>query len=244
MFSTRNQVIRAISMQRLTLAAIVAGGALVGGCQKVLPPRNEPVTLMEDQQPLDIDQATQLRDWEKSTLNYPNGAVVAGSTRFPLAARPQARTLERNLAEPVLFLANVVAVPITYFFKPPFEPYTWHGEITPASYTVQPAYPVEAAATNPQPGVGNEGAGLDDTNVGPVPPAQSPVPSISEPVRDPSGEQPSLPTENQGPTEVPGTPADANPQPVRPSGGNGGGGGSSGGGSARPSGGGRGSFTP
>ncbi|HEV7302107.1 MAG TPA: hypothetical protein VGN72_22410 [Tepidisphaeraceae bacterium] len=218
MFSTRNQVIRTTTLRQLTLA-LVAGGAMAGGCQKVLPPRTQPVVLMEEQRPLPVDQATQLRDWEKSTLYYPNGSVVAGSTRFPLAPRAQAGQYERNAVEPVLFLANIVALPITYFYKPPFESYTWNGEITPASFTVQPAYPYEgdpSAPTAPLPGDGVGGANLDGTNVGPVPPAQAPVPSVSEPVRRPSGEQPPLPTENQGVTEVPGRPADANPQPVAP----------------------------
>jgi hypothetical protein len=200
--------------------AAASSAALMGGCQKVLPPKNEPVALIESQIPPQRDEATVRRDFEKSTLYYPNGTTVAGSTRFPLAPRAQAGHLERNLVEPALFLGNVVALPFTYLVKPPFEPYDWKGVVTPPSDTVQPAYPAESSSSTAGPGAG--GDGMEATDGGPVPAAQSPVPGASEPVRNPSGEQPPLPTENQGVTEVTGTPPDANPQPVTPSGGTGG----------------------
>jgi len=188
--------------------------AMTVGCQTVLPPKTQPVALMEEQRPLVIDDATQLRDFEKSTVYYPSSATQAGSTRFPFAARSNAPKVERAFVEPALFLANVVALPFTLFIKPPGTSYDWHAEVTGPSYTVQPAYPAEATATGSP--TQDRAAGEAGTPGGPVPEAQSPVPSVSEPVRDPSGVQPNLPTENQGPNEIPGTPADSSPQPSAP----------------------------
>ena len=192
------------------------------GCQTVLPPKNEPVALMEHQQPMVIDEATQRRDFEKSTFYYPSQATEAGSPRFPFAARSGASRIERAAVEPALFLANVAVLPFTYLVKPPGTAYDWHATVTEPSYTVQPAYPVEAPATGgtrgdgAAAGGGGGGGGADD--VGLVPDPQSPVPNPSEPVRDPTGAQPNLPTENQGPNETPGAPADSTPQPTAPPG--------------------------
>src|SRR5687767_7115072 len=127
MSSIRKQSTQSRMITLAVLGAVAGGGTLSGGCQKVLPPKSEPVALIESQVEQTPDEATVRRDFEKSTLYYPNGTVEAGSTRFPLAPRAQAGQNERNVVEPALFLANVVVLPFTYFYKPAFEPYDWHG---------------------------------------------------------------------------------------------------------------------
>lgn len=191
---------------RPAMAVLIAA---VAGCQTVLPPKVEPVALMEDQQPLVIDEATQLRDYEKSTLYYPSSATEAGSTRAPFASRDNAGKVERAFVEPALFLVNVASIPVDVFIKPPFSPYDWHGAVTDATYTAQPAYPVDEQA---QDTTGTPGAPADEA--GPVPAADSLAPSPSEPVRDPSGQPSNLPTANQGPNEMPAMPADNAPSPT------------------------------
>jgi hypothetical protein len=197
---------------------------VLSSCQTVLPPKSEPVALMEDQQPLLIDDATQMRDFERSTVYYPSGSVEAGSTRFMFAPRVNASRVERGFVDPVMFAANVVTLPVTLFMKAPGTSYDWPAAVTDPSYTVQPAYPPEApvSATTGTDAAADNTAG--DPSV-PVPEAQSPVPGPSEPVRNPGGDQPNLPTENQGVNEVPGRPSGGAPQPsAPPSGGVGGGG--------------------
>jgi hypothetical protein len=177
------------------------------GCQKVLPPKNEPVALIEDQVPLEIDVATQKRDFDKQTIYYPNGGAEAGSTRFPWGTRAKADYVEQQVMDPVLFVANSVSLPFTYFVKTPFSPYDWYGAMTEPSYTVQPAYPPETDEKTKTP---TDQSAPPAENAAPtaapqgVPPAQAPVPNPSEPVKEPSGDRQNPPAQNQGGTEKPG----------------------------------------
>jgi hypothetical protein len=184
--------------------------ALSAGCQRVLPPKVEPVVLMEDRIPLEPDEATVIRAFDGSTSYYPNGATEAGSTRFPWGPRARASNVENELMGLPIFAANVVSLPFTYFVKPPFSPYVYPGAVTSPTYTAMPAYPTEAPAPGPT------DAPAPPTADGPVPPAQAPVPSVNEPVRETTGEQPPSPTENTGPNEIPITPPDSTPAPVTP----------------------------
>lgn len=190
------------------------------GCQRVLPPKNEPVVLMEDRVPLEPDEATVLRDFDKSTSYYPSGATEALSTRTPWAQRAKAKRFESVVMGVPIFAANVVSLPFTYFFKEPFGRYTYHGSITNPTYTAMPAYPAEAPVTGPTEG---NAAPVDPGLNGPVPPTDALVPGVNEPVRDPSGEQPLTPTQNPGADgatpadDATATPADGEtPAPVTP----------------------------
>ncbi len=154
---------------------------LFTGCQQVLPPKVTPVTLMEDQNPHVVDASTTHREFDRSTSYYPSGAVESPSTRFPFGPREGARSGEAELLAVPLFLGNVVALPFTYLFKPPFSTHVYHGDYTNPTHTALPAYPVEAAATSDD----TQSGLTQQESVAPsdalVPPTNAPAPAIVEP---------------------------------------------------------------
>jgi hypothetical protein len=158
------------------LMASLAAAASIMGCQSAFPPNNKPVALMDEQRPLTIDQATQQRGYDKSTLYYPNGAVVAGHPRITFTTPDNAEGIERNLVDPILFVTNMVLLPFTYLVQPPGSSYDWHGAITEPTYTAQPAYPTENSTPAPR-----EAGSADTSTPAPV---IAPAPTADRPVVD------------------------------------------------------------
>lgn len=133
MFSTRNALKRLL----LSSAAVVASATpflLTTGCQRVQP--NEPVVLNDA--PLIVDEAMQIRDWDRSTSYYANGNTVAGARRVTFEPK---RDDEWNYAaDPLIGVGNFVIIPFTYFSTPPFTKVEYQGAIVPPShYAVPPA---------------------------------------------------------------------------------------------------------
>ena len=128
---------RAAILLALSVGGVAGAGAGSGGCTQ------------QQQAPLpvamDIDQAMQRRDWERSVAWYPNGDVVAGVNRFPIRSydsRMNAADYNPDYWNATLDLGaaliQTVALPFTYLVVPPFESQLFTEEAIPPTYTAMP----------------------------------------------------------------------------------------------------------
>lgn len=114
---------------------IIAGSI---GCQRTATTsRPEPL----NETPLVVDEAIQLRDWERSTAYYPNGAVVAGNTGFFFEPDENLSNWQYLLIEPPLFVLNVALLPVSLVMTPPCVPVVYEGAKIPPTYTAQVPLP-------------------------------------------------------------------------------------------------------
>ena len=131
MCSTRN-------LAALTRPALFALGALAlvgAGCQRV---GKAPVATINDA-PLVVDEGMQAREWDRSTVYYANGDVVAG---------PNGRVFETTadvdkgfrgaIVDPALSVANLVILPVTMVINPPWNDVTYQGFIIPPTHHANP----------------------------------------------------------------------------------------------------------
>src|SRR5688572_24018413 len=123
-------------------AALVAGcglaiAAAATGCQRV--PKNEPVALNDN--PLIIDEAMQLRDWDRSSATYENTATVGGPHGRVFEVKDDAPAYQQVAADVPITLANFVIMPYTLIRTPPTRAVPYRGAITPPTYTAVPPLP-------------------------------------------------------------------------------------------------------
>jgi hypothetical protein len=119
-------------------------GALLGGLAAGLigcththsPPPSE-----LSQAPLIIDSAMQLRDWNTSAANYPNGGVPAWDTRFHLKPCPYEPAWVKPVSEPIDFIGQTLFLPVALVIAPPFKPVVYHGFESAPTSTEFPAPP-------------------------------------------------------------------------------------------------------
>jgi len=131
MFSTRNAVKRLL----VSGAAVVASVTPLffsTGCQRVQPPQPDRL----NDAPLLVDEAMQIRDWDRSTAYYANGNTVAGHTRLTFEPKDDNRL--NYLADPAIGLGNFVIIPFTYFWDLPFSKVEYQGAIVPPSHYAVP----------------------------------------------------------------------------------------------------------
>ena len=116
-------------------AAVVASATLfllATGCQRVQ--LNRPVALNDN--PIVVDEAMQIRDWDRSTANYASGAVVAGAPR--VTWEPKNDNRYNYAADPAIGVANIVTIPFTYIRTPWGKTVVHRGAITPPTHTAVP----------------------------------------------------------------------------------------------------------
>jgi hypothetical protein len=130
MFSTRNASSRLIS--RAAVVALATPFLLLTGCQRVHPPQPDRL----NDAPLVIDEAMQIRDWDRSTAYYANGATPAGSPRVTF--EPKHDNQINYVADPAIALTNFVIIPFSYFWIPPFKEIEHRGAIVPPTHTAMP----------------------------------------------------------------------------------------------------------
>lgn len=122
------------------VAMLAAGVMVAGGCSTVQKVENS-APERENQVPVMVDQAMQLRQWERSTARYGNGNVVAGPTGFPYITRWN-QPEPYYLAEEVpLFVVQSVVSPLVLIVTPPWTPELYSGVTVQSSYTAMPATP-------------------------------------------------------------------------------------------------------
>ncbi len=118
---------------RFVVGAVALPALLALGCQRV---RTTPEPDALNDTPLIVDEAMQIRDWDRSTAFYPSGAVVAGSPRRTFEPRDDTRL--NYAADPAIGLANFVILPFTYFSTPPFTKVPSRGAVVPPTHTAVP----------------------------------------------------------------------------------------------------------
>lgn len=130
MCSIRNRAFRVLSVPLAAVAVLVSTG-----CQRVKP---APVAALNDS-PMVVDEAMQMRDWDRSTAYYQNGDTVAGFTGryYELKPKYQDGYITRA-ADPVVGITNVVLLPITMAMTPPWEDVRYQGVIVPPTHHANP----------------------------------------------------------------------------------------------------------
>jgi hypothetical protein len=130
MYLIRNGCVLAVMFVALAMSA--------AGCQgisKQYPPA--PV----NNTPLVVDEAMQIRDWDRKTSYYANGATVAGGTAYCWETADWVKEGDRKLTDAPVAVLNFVCVPVGLFVNSPFEKQVIRGEVVPPSYTAQPPLP-------------------------------------------------------------------------------------------------------
>jgi hypothetical protein len=132
------------SARPLALACLLAGLAAAAGCST----QEKPVYEAVNTKPIVGDDAMAFRaDWPRSVCKYPNGDVVAWSTRYPYQAN-ESRYQEANLAlDTITFVAETAILPVQLIVNPPGVPQVWYGVKYPPTYTAQPPLPPKGGIT-------------------------------------------------------------------------------------------------
>jgi hypothetical protein len=148
----------------------------LAGCQSFRSPvqriANAPAGQLNDT-PMIVDQAMQIRDWDRSSAYYTNTMFEAGSVGFLYEPRYDNPGWSYAAIEPPLFAAQVVALPVTIWFPPPWAPVNYASErVEPTYHGVPPLPPSQAAApaTPVEPAAPSEPM----TPAEPAPPASAP----------------------------------------------------------------------
>jgi hypothetical protein len=124
-------------------AAAMVVGAM--GCQPIT--RTQPPAPVNDT-PLVVDEAMQLRDWERSTNYYANGATIAGGTAYVWQVHKGINPGHRRFVEVPVAVLNIASMPVGVFVNSPFEKQVIRGETIPPTYTAQPPLPGEPGTSS------------------------------------------------------------------------------------------------
>jgi len=118
--------------------ALSLGTVMTVGCSTEQKYGSAPI----NNAPIIGDEAIALRsDWPKSVSYYASGNVSAYSTRFPYDANATRPNQGDIVLQPVMFIAQVLFLPVELIAYPPFKEQIWHGEQLPPTYTAQPPLP-------------------------------------------------------------------------------------------------------
>ena len=142
----------------------------LAGCQRIVPP---PTRAPVNNAPLVVDEAMQIRDWDRSTNYYANGAAVAGGTGYLWQTHEAINPGHRRFVEVPVAVLNMASMPVGVFVNSPFDKQVARGETVPPTYTGQPPLPG-------QPPVQVQAA--EESDVPPPPPAQPTAPVETSPL--------------------------------------------------------------
>jgi hypothetical protein len=92
---------------------------------------------------IDVDQAMQLRDWDRMTAIYSSGATVAGPTGFLYQPRPGQNLWRYQVVDIPIFLVNTALLPYAFAKTPPWKPVEWKAATVEPTYTGVPPLPPE-----------------------------------------------------------------------------------------------------
>ena len=136
-------------------AGVLASAGMLSGCQRVQ--QTPPDTLNDS--PLLVDEAMQIRDWDRSTAYYASGAVEAGAPRVTFEPKYGTERVEstdprtgetivrqertgdaysNTVVDPAIGVGNFVLIPFTYFWTPPFKTIVSRGAVVPPTHTAMP----------------------------------------------------------------------------------------------------------
>lgn len=131
---------------------MLLGVALLGGCQFTSPvqPMNYEPRIGESTTPLVVDQAMQIRDWDRSASMYASGNTIAGPTGFFYEVNWNEPGWTYPLLETPLFIAQTFALPVTLAIAPPWNKVRYTGDWVGPTYTAMPPLPPVNAANQPR----------------------------------------------------------------------------------------------
>jgi hypothetical protein len=145
----------------LRYAMLLSAGSisLLGGCQqfKTAPP----AALNES--PMVVDQAMQIREWDRSAAIYTNQSFAAGSPGYWFEMKYDNPYWSYALLETPLFFGQSIILPVTMWFPPPWQPVDYAGLKIDPTYHAMPPLP---------PPVSGEPASME--------------PAVAEPVESPA----------------------------------------------------------
>lgn len=101
----------------------------------------------ETQATVMVDQAMQLRNWDRSTAYYGNGNVVAGPTGFWYQPARDQSEWRYAIEETPLFVVQTIALPVTLVVTPPWTPVMYSGVTVPPTYHGLPPLPPGSGST-------------------------------------------------------------------------------------------------
>ena len=126
------------------MACLLAGLSAAVGCSTQEKPVYDPVNT----KPIVGDDAMALRaDWPKNVCIYPNGDVVAWSTRYPYQTNEANPEQANLLLDTVTFVGQTALLPVELIANPPGVPQVWYGVKYPPTYTAQPPLPPKGGIT-------------------------------------------------------------------------------------------------
>jgi hypothetical protein len=130
-----------------TPAKVALGALLLGGCVQPMTATPEaPLT----EEPMVIDQAMQVRDWDRSAAVYTNLSFVAGSPGFWYQPKWNEPDWTYAVVEAPLFLGQALILPITVWFPPQWEPVNYAGlKMAPTYHAMPPLRPSPAEPVSP-----------------------------------------------------------------------------------------------
>jgi hypothetical protein len=188
----------------------------MAGCQAIN--KHQPLSPVNNT-PLVVDEAMQIRDWDRSTNYYANGATVAGGTGYCWETADWVKEGDRKLTDAPVAVLNFVSMPVGLFVNSPFEKQVVHGEIVPPTYTGQPPLPghprasyggaveptMESPAPTEPPAPPAPPAPVEPGTPPPAPPAVE-TPAAPAPGAEAPGLAPA-PTPPPAPSDTPTTPS-------------------------------------
>jgi hypothetical protein len=92
---------------------------------------------------IDVDEAMQARDWDRSVARYKSGAVVAGPIGFLYQPRSGQNQWRYQIVDLPLFLGNTALLPFAFAQTPPWKPVEWKADTVEPTYTGVPPLPPE-----------------------------------------------------------------------------------------------------
>jgi hypothetical protein len=172
-----------------------------GGCQLIN--KEQPLAPVNNT-PLVVDEAMQLRDWERSTNHYANGATIAGGTGYVWEVADWVNQGHRRFVDAPVAVLNFASMPVGLLVNSPFEKQVIRGEMVPPTYTGQPPLPGRPTAYT--------GPAQDATESPDEPSAPPPAPpTVETPPPPPTTETPPL-----APTPPSAPPAPSPSDPITP----------------------------
>src|SRR4051794_39829680 len=119
---------------KIKIALAIASLLPLTGCQFKQPPPQDRVNDI----PLLVDEAMQKRDFERSTIVYPNGSAIAGSTGYMMETNSRIPYEATRATDPFVATGNILLLPITFPLSKPWKAREFSGAKVPPTYTAQP----------------------------------------------------------------------------------------------------------
>ena len=162
------------------IAALGIAGLASPGCQRyVYAPRGE-----VKNEPVPIDEAMQIRDWEPSSARYTNPRFIAGPVGYWFQPAYGMPAPVYAVQETPMFVLQTLALPVTVWFPPLWTPIEYAGE------TLEPTW--HAMPLQPEVHYGEPPAPAEDTDRG----MQEPAPTPAAPAEPSNLSAPTPPVED------------------------------------------------